>query len=450
MINPKQLGFFDQCHPKSATINIRENHELMRLSDVVPWHELIDTSQDIRLSKVKAATGPEPRYRELLGAVVLMAVRPVTFREAEDLIAHYAPARYLCGLMDSSWSPDHITIFDFTQMLGSEGMDFLNRKVLLQAEELGLLNPNKLMADTTAQEAKIPYPNEVGLMKWFTELVSGAVKKAGGKFLAIKTKAKEVLKKVKSLARSSHLFAKDQEQKSKVGKKMYHSVKDLHDLLAGVIGEAERKLHGKSSIELERLNQVMGKLLPQILYFLETGFVASKKIIHLQMSELYAIVRGKSGKSVEFGLKWGINRISGFAMGFLMESGNVSDKKFCIKSIQEHIEMFGVAPNVFGFDRGGYSQKNINKAKKLGVRHVGIAPTGKTPWSVSERKAEEIRRERAQVEGTIGVLKSKKYRFNKPDARSTRSMATYGHRSFLGFNLSKTLRELQIISTATC
>ncbi len=120
-----------------------------------------------------------------------------------------------------------------------------------------------------------------------------------------------------------------------------------------------------------------------------------------------------------------------------------TDKRFCIQSIQEHIEMFGEAPEVFGFDRGGYSQKNMNKAKKLGVRHVGIAPTGKTPWSVSERKAEDIRRERAQVEGTIGVLKSRKFRFNKPDAKSTRSMETYGHRSFLGFNLCKTLRVLQ-------
>jgi hypothetical protein len=196
-----------------------------------------------------------------------MAVRPVTFRDAEDLIAHYAPARYLCGLMDSSWSPDDITIFEFTQMLDPEGMDFLSRKVLGQAEGLGLLNPKKLMADTTAQEAKIPYPIEVGLMKRFAAMVSGAVKKTGGKFTAIKTKTTEVLKKVKALARSSHLFAKDQGQKSKVGKKMYHAVKDLHELLTGVIGEAERKLHGKSSKELERLNQVMGNLLPKFYTF---------------------------------------------------------------------------------------------------------------------------------------------------------------------------------------
>jgi len=43
--------------------------------------------------------------------------------------------------------------------------------------------------------------------------------------------------------------------------------------------------------------------MPQILHFFTTGFVASKKIIHLQMSDLYSIVRGKAGKRVEFGLK---------------------------------------------------------------------------------------------------------------------------------------------------
>jgi len=121
---------------------------------------------------------------------------------------------------------------------------------------------------------------------------------------------------------------------------------------------------------------------------------------------------------------------------------HVSDQKFCIQAIKEHIELFGEAPKAFGFDRGGYSQINITRAKKLGVKDVGIAPTGKTAWSVSEKKAEKIRRERAQVEASIGTAKSKKYGFNKPDAKSTSAMETYGHRSFLGMNLMKMVREL--------
>jgi len=445
MVNPKQIGFFDHLHPIQADIRIKENHELLQLTKLIPWPEQIEIAMNIRASKVKALVGPEPHYRELLGAVALMSVRQITYRQAEDLIAHYAPARYLCNLMDSTWSPDHITIFDFTQMLGPEGVEILNKTFLIHAKDLGILDSSALMADTTAQEAMIPYPNEVGLMKRFTDLAVGALKKVGGKFSNIKAKAKEISKKVKSLVRSSHLFAKTKEQKRKVGKKLYHTVKELHGLIKSILAQGERRLHGKASMEIERLTNLMDTLLPQILFFLETGFVASKKIIHLQMSELYAIVRGKAGKSVEFGLKWGINRIDGFVLGFLINNGaNASDQKFCIESIKEHIQLFGKAPKTFGFDRGGYSKANIQRAKKFGIKNVGIAPTGRTKWSVSERMSEVIRRERAQVEGVIGNIKSKKYGFNKPNVKSTMAMETSGQRSFLGFNMVKALRKLNL------
>jgi IS5 family transposase len=444
MTDPKQIGFFDQLHPIKADIQIREDHELLRLTKLIPWPEQIEIAMNIRASKVKALVGPEPHYRELLGAVALMSVRQVTYRQAEDLIAHYAPARYLCNLMDSTWSPDHITIFEFTQMLGSEGLAKLNKTFLLHAEEIGILTASTLMSDTTAQEAMIPYPNEVGLMKRFSDLVVGNLKKVGGKFSKIKAKVKEVATRVKSLVRNSHLFAKTKEQKRKVGKKLYHTAMEVHNLVKSCI-EAGSSVRSQSAKELQRLSELMDKLFPQILYFLETGFVASKKIIHLQMSELYSIVRGKAGKSVEFGLKWGINHIDGFVMGFLLSNGlNASDKKFCIKGIEEHMDVFGSAPKTFGFDRGGYSKANIKKAEKLGVKNIGIAPTGKAKWNVTEKMSEVIRRERAQVEGVIGNLKSKKYGFNKPNVKSTVAMEMSGQRSFLGFNLSKALRKLNL------
>lgn len=120
--------------------------------------------------------------------------------------------------MDSNWNPDHITIFEFTQGLGSEGMELLNEKFLGKAQGMGLLDSKKLMSDTTAQEAMIPYPNEVGLMNRFSQLVSKGLKKVAGKFTEIKSKVKESVKKIKSLARNSHLFAKTQRAREKWGK----------------------------------------------------------------------------------------------------------------------------------------------------------------------------------------------------------------------------------------
>jgi hypothetical protein len=81
--------------------------------------------------------------------------------------------------------------------------------------------------------------------------------------------------------------------------------------------------------------------------------------------------------------------------------------------------------------------------KKLGIKHVGIAPKGKADWEISKSKQKVVKSERAQVEGVIGTIKSTRYKFNKPGARSITAMENYGHRSILGFNLTKLMKENQ-------
>lgn len=54
----------------------------------------------------------------------------------------------------------------------------------------------------------------------------------------------------------------------------------------------------------------MRALLPQIRYWIRTGFVAKNKIVSLYIPQIYAILRGKVGKPIEFGLNWAS---SGFA-----------------------------------------------------------------------------------------------------------------------------------------
>ena len=53
---------------------------------------------------------------------MLRALRYRTFRDLEDLIRYYAPARLLCGLTETDWSPDANTIQDFEQLLGEDGV----------------------------------------------------------------------------------------------------------------------------------------------------------------------------------------------------------------------------------------------------------------------------------------------------------------------------------------
>ena len=78
---------------KRPTIVIEENHRLVVLAEEIDWTEFLMFVEMIRLSKVKNGAGRPPRLRALVGALLLKATRKATYREAEDLIRYYAPAR---------------------------------------------------------------------------------------------------------------------------------------------------------------------------------------------------------------------------------------------------------------------------------------------------------------------------------------------------------------------
>ncbi len=217
----------------------------------------------------KRLTGVESRYRQLLGALVLMATRGCNYRDAEDLISFYAPARYLCDLMNSDIGLDHVTIFEFTEMFGPTGMESINKVILQHAVKAGLCKPKIMMSDTTAQEARIPYPIEAGLMNRFTSVASRTVEKMRGKFDAIKTEVKEASARVRGLLRNSHLSAKGRDQTRKIERKMYHTVKEIQKKIASII-ESGASVKSRCGQELKKMNLAMKRRLRARVYFGES------------------------------------------------------------------------------------------------------------------------------------------------------------------------------------
>jgi hypothetical protein len=437
---------------KSPVVVIEENHRLVQLTEELDWTDLEDLVQQIRMSKLKNAAGRPPELRALIGAMVFRATRKMTYRETEDQIRHYAPARYLCALTETDWTPDANTIQDFEELMGEEGTKLLNEYVVKRAVEKKLADPTVAAADTTAQEAAIPYPNEMGLMASFLSSVVSASRKAGAALKAFVTKTKGKVAAAKQKFREYRLFAKSKSKKVK--DEMTAQMATLVERVQQELGQALKA--GQSSkrglekfgkvafAKVTRLHQTISQLIPQIRYWLKTGHVAADKIISIHIPQLYSIVRGKVGKAVEFGLNWGVTRLRG---GFLLATvaanrRELLDTHYAVKAVEELIGIFGKAPNAYAYDRGGHSAENLRRLKKLGVRNLGLAPRGRTQWAVGEQTREKLVAERAKVEGGIGAVKNTKYGFNRPTARSAAMMAMCGQRAVLGFNLNKLVREL--------
>jgi hypothetical protein len=376
----------------------------------------------------------------------------MTYRETEDQIRHYAPARYVCGLTETEWTPDANTIQDFEQLLGEDGIRQINEYVVKWAVEEKLADPTVMVADTTAQEAAIPHPNEMGLMATFLAGVVAAAKKVGPALHGFLARTAGLVRAAKSKLREYRLRAKDKTKaaKDRMVAQMATVVEQARTQLGRAMerrAAAQAKLRGYGKVawaRLVQLRETMGRLLPQIRSWLRTGRVAKNKIINLQVPDLYAIVRGKAGKAVEFGLKWGLARLrGGFLLATLGKSKReLEDTRFAVQAVKNHIALFGEPPKGYAYDRGGWSQANVAKLKKLGVAQVGLAPRGRAQWQVGGKVKETLVNERAQVEAGIGTIKCGKYGFNRPAARTSATMGGCGQRAVLGFNLNKLLRAL--------
>lgn len=444
----RQPELFARC--KRPAIALPENHPMVVLTDTVDWTELEIAAEKIRRKKLKNAAGRPPALRATLGALTLMAIRKMPYREAEEQIRYYAPARYLCGLTETDWTPDFTTIQDFAQLLGEDGCRLINEAVVKQAVDLGLADAKVAVADMTAQEAAIPHPNEMGLLGGFVRSIQTAAKRAGQGFQAFLKKAGGKFAAAKEQLRKYRLFAKSKtkEAKNRMVSQMTSAIEDINQRLGKALAagaEQCRKLRGHAVVarrKLAELHETMGKLVPQIRHWLRTGFVASGKVINLHIPELYSIVRGKVGKAVEFGLSWGITRLRG---GFVLASvanakTDFTDSSYAVRAVEDLVALFGKAPRAYAYDRGGYSRQNVERLGELGVRDIGLTPRGRTAWEVEGKVKDRLVRERALVEGSIGTIKGNKYGFNHPPARSAAMMGVCGQRAVLGLNLTRLLR----------
>jgi Transposase domain (DUF772) len=435
---------------KRPAIPLPSNHPMVVLTDTVDWTEMELQAEKVRKKKLKNAAGRPPHLRATLGALTLMAIRKMPYREAEEQIRYYAPARYLCGLTETDWTPDFTTIQDFAQLLGEDGCRLVNEAVVKQAVALGLADPSVAVADMTAQEAAIPHPNEMGLLGGFVRSIAAAAKKAGRGFRSFLGKAHGKFRAAKEKVREYRLFAKSKTKaaKDRMVAQMTNVIEDINRSLGkalAVAAEQGRKLRGHAVVaqrKLLELHETMAKLVPQIRHWLRTGFVASGKVINLHIPQLYSIVRGKVGKAVEFGLSWGITRLRG---GFVLATmaatkTELTDASFAVRAVKDLAGLFGKPPRGYAYDRAGYSTENVNRLRKLGVRDVGLAPRGLAAWEVEGKVKDRLIKERAMVEGSIGTIKCPKYGFNRPAARSTGMMGACGQRAVLGLNLTKLLR----------
>src|SRR5260370_692922 len=98
-----------------------------------------------------------------------------------------------------------------------------------------LADPKVISADTTAQEAAIPWPNEMGLMASFFSSVTAASKRGGHALKAFAERVSSKLKAAKEKVRKYRLFAKTKQMRLEL-------LEDMANLVKATQGQLGRAL----------------------------------------------------------------------------------------------------------------------------------------------------------------------------------------------------------------
>lgn len=129
-----------------------------------------------------------------------------------------------------------------------------------------------------------------------------------------------------------------------------------------------------------------------------------KRIVSIEQPYIRPIVRGKVGKSVEFGAKISISYIEGYVFLDEINWENFNESTYLIEQVEKYYKYTGYYPESIHVDKIYRTKDNRKYCKKKGIRMSG-PPLGRPKKNVSKEEKKQAREDekiRNRIEGKFG------------------------------------------------
>ena len=361
--------------------------------------------------------------QQVLRALVLMRVKNWDYRELRERIADGYTLRQFTEFYCQP-VPKHDAFNRGFNRLTPDTLKAVNDLVVQAAVDLGLEDGTKLRVNTTVVQTDIHHPTDNTLLwdvvRVVTRLVNRLAKALG------RRRIKGFCDRTRSARRRMYEIQRmttrqRHEQQTGAYRELIGIAEDVVERARMVI-EKTNKARGKDLLadmaieeirkEIERHCGLGSRVIDQ----------ARRRVLHgehvLNAEKVYSIFephtdlikRGKVRTPIEFGHKVFLaESAQGLITQYEVLKGNPSDEVHVAPSLQRHKQAFGRAPELYGSDRGFFSERNVTSCTRHGVKVVCIPQRGgkKTPEREACEKSAEFKegqRFRAGIEGRISVL----------------------------------------------
>lgn len=360
--------------------------------------------------------------QQILRSLVLKRVKNWDLRELRERIADGITLRQFTDFY-SKPVPKHQAFNEAFNRLTPETLKVINDLVVEAAVEMKLEDGRKLRADTTVVQTNIHHPTDNTLL-W--DAVRVVTRSVGHLFDAIgrrvdgfhnRTRAArrrmQEIQRMTSSARKSQQTKKYQaligiaDEVMSTARRVLKQTKNVRakTIAAALTIEAYRAEieHycdlGDGVIDQSRRRVLEGEQVPD-----------AEKIYSIFEPHTDLIKRGKVRTPLEFGHKVFLaESAKGLITQYEVLDGNPSDERHVEPSVKRHKKTFGRAPEVYGADRGFFSEENVKLCKQGRVKVVCIPQRGGQKTAKREayeksRPFKQGQRFRAGIEGRISVL----------------------------------------------
>jgi IS5 family transposase len=361
--------------------------------------------------------------QQVLRSLVLMRVKNWHYRELRERIADGYTLRQFADFY-SRPVPRHDAFNRGFNRLTPKTLQAINELVVQAAVDLGLEDGQKLRVDTTVVQTDIHHPTDNTLLwdvvRVVTRLIAclaAALERRRIKGFRDRTRSARrrmyEVQRMTTRQRHEHQTATYREliriaeevvEGARAALESTRKTRDKDMIADLVIAETRKEIAhfcglGSRVIDQARRRVLGGEQVPN-----------AEKIYSIFEPHTDLIKRGKVQTPIEFGHKVFLaESAQGLITQYEVVNGNPNDEQHVVPSLERHKRAFGHAPELYGSDRGFFSEQNVTSCKHDGVKVVCIPQRGgtKAPERETYEKSSEFKdgqRFRAGIEGRISVL----------------------------------------------
>src|SRR6266851_3241830 len=361
--------------------------------------------------------------QQILRSLVLMRIKNWDYRELRERIADGCTLRQFTDFYCLP-VPRHDAFHRGFNRLTPETLKAINDLVVQAAVDLGLENGRKLRVDTTVVQTDIHHPTDNTLLWDVVRVVTRLIGRLAAalerrRIRGFRDRTRSARRRMQEIQRMT--TRQRQEHQTRTYRQLIGIAEEVIESARTALQQA-RKARGKDMIA----DLVIAELRKEIEHFCGLGarvigqsrrrvlngeqVPTAEKIYSIFEPHTDLIKRGKVQTPIEFGHKVFLAESArGLITQYEVLDGNPVDEQHVIASLKSHKQAFGHAPDLYGGDRGFFSEHNVASCKQDGVKVVCIPQRGgtKTPEREAYEKSSEFKngqRFRAGIEGRISVL----------------------------------------------